>query len=369
LRYFSSLTCLLCFVCTASVFAQNEASAAETQTNTEQEQTQQSGYDKYLERVKERESSTPGVAYESVDKTVLPQHQERWSDFLPILGKEAREQGYVLPLPFGISLGGLTQEQPFKVSRIGLAFNGQENDAINSAIDNSITARDLTVSDTTFTLRFDAWILPFWNVYGIAGRTDATARLKLDVDLEVPTLLLAGLGVGGGPLTPGATRCGNLGLSYNVPPPTGGSCQGTAVGIPVKVKFDGDVLGYGTTIAGGYGDFFGMFDVNYTEADINIAIEKTEQTVYSARIGWAGSVGIWNGQIWVGGMKQDINQELYLKAPGTNAAVIIDQHASSPYNYLVGGAWNFNEEWQLILESSFLLSDRNQFMFQLVRRF
>jgi hypothetical protein len=325
----------------------------------------------YKERVEERENPSSSVGFETVgNKALAPRN--RWSDFLPILGKEARAEGYLLPLPFGISLVGLTQEQPFEVSRIGIAVNGNENAQLNQMIDSSITAHNLIVSDTTFNLRFDTWILPFWNIYGLVGRTEGKAELKLDVDLDIPTLLLAGLDIGGGPLTLPIQRCANLNLPYNAPPPTGGSCNGAASGLPAELRFDGTVLGYGTTVAGGYGDFFGMIDVNYSEADINIARDKTQQTVYSARLGWNGTAGIWTGQIWVGTMKEDIAQTLYLPAPNTSgidAAVIIDQHASSPWNTLIGGQWNFSEEWSVILETNFGFSDRKQFMMQVGYRF
>ncbi len=334
-------------------------------------------YQAYLKHVKQRESNSTQVAYESVDKSNLPLHEPRWTDFLPILGQQARDEGYVLPLPFGVSSVLMVQEQPFEVKSIGVAFSDNESNVINGIVDNIITPENLKVSDQTLNFRFDAWIFPFWNIYGILGKTQGKAELDLrlssDSELNIPTVLLAASGIGGGAFVSGPNRCTRLNLKYNGN--AGGLTGACVVDLtantlyPTQLDFHGDVYGYGTTVAGGYGDFFGMFDINYTEADVNIAKENTEQTVYSARIGWNGSMGYWSGQLWVGGMKQDIRQVLYIEVPDTPIAAIIDQEVSSPYNYLIGGSWNINQTWQIILESSFLFSDRQQFMMQGSYRF
>jgi len=319
--------------------------------------------DSYKQQVHNRQNPASSVGYELIIPEALPP-RNRWSNFLPIWGKEAREAGYLLPLPFGISVVGLTQEQPFEVSKIGLEVNGEQSEVVNDLIDDTITAKNLRVSDTTYNLRFDAWILPFWNVYGLVGKTKGNAELELDVDLELPTLFLAAAGVGNGF---GSNRCDSINLPFQGPAP--GNCLLIAEGIPTTLHFNGTVLGYGTTVAGGYGDFFGMFDVNYSEADINIAIEKTQQTVYSARLGWNGSIGVYQGQLWFGAMKQDIEQQIAVSTPGNKVAVLIDQHASSPWNYLIGAQWNITEEWAVIAETNFAFSDRQQFMMQIGYRF
>lgn len=317
----------------------------------------------YKQQVHNRQNPASSVGYELVIPEALPP-RDRWSDFLPLLGKEAREAGYLLPLPFGISLVALTQKQPFTVSKIGLEIDDEQSDIINDYIDDTITAKNLEVSDTTYNLRLDAWILPFWNVYGIVGKTKGKAELELDVNLELPTLLLTATGIGSGF---NDKRCTSINLPFQGPAP--GNCLVAVEGIKTTLQFNGTVLGYGTTIAGGYGDFFGMFDVNYSEADINIATERTQQTVYSARLGWNGNIGTYQGQVWVGAMKQDIEQQIAVTTPGNKVAVSIDQHTRSPTNYLIGAQWNITEEWAVIAETNFAFSDRQQFMMQFGYRF
>ena len=64
-------------------------------------------------------------------------------------------------------------------------------------------------------------------------------------------------------------------------------------------------------------------------------------------------------------MKQDIEQQIAVATPGNRVTVLIDQHTSSPVNYLIGAQWNITEEWAVIAETNFAFSDRQQFMMQL----
>ena len=84
--------------------------------------------------------------------------------------------GYVLPRPFGISLGYMHQEQPFDVEDI--LVNGLDVKTPGLAVVN-----EGQNEETTYVLRFDAWILPFWNVYGLLGSTDGEAEGPLRLDL------------------------------------------------------------------------------------------------------------------------------------------------------------------------------------------
>ncbi len=144
--------------------AVNKSSTEPQSTNesaiilSEQQQSQCAQYcseaktnESYKQQVSDRQNPNSSIGYELVIPEALPP-RNRWSDFLPFLGKEAREAGYLLPLPFGISLVGLTQEQPFTVSEIGLEIDGQQSELINDFIDNSINAKNLKVSDTTYNL-------------------------------------------------------------------------------------------------------------------------------------------------------------------------------------------------------------------------
>ena len=135
------------------------------------------------------------------------------------------------------------------------------------------------------------------------------------------------------------------------------------------LDYKADVKGYGTTIAGGYKDFFGMIDMNRTTADLDISLTDAKATVISSRIGWNGQVGGFTGVLWVGVMYQDISQTLDLPADIGNEdlLVTIDQSTQEAYNYLIGGQWDINRSFSLLAEIG--LGKRQSQMLNLTYRF
>lgn len=260
-------------------------------------------------------SNIPYEAGEGSESTC----EDRWSNFLPVLGRPACELGYVLPRPFGVSVGYMHQDQPFDVGNI--LINGVDVSTPGLAI-----VDEVQNEEGTYTLRFDAWLLPFWNVYGILGKTDGEAIGPLKLNLE--------------PVFPGLCLF------------PGNNCQ---IDTSFIIKYKADVTGFGTTIAGGYKDFFGMVDINWTEADIDISQTDAEATVISSRIGWNGKLGWFTGVIWVGAMYQDISQTLDIPLDiGDDIVLIsIEQATQASTNYLVGGQWDINRSFSILAEIGF----------------
>jgi len=263
----------------------------------------------------QRENPSSAVPYES-GRVGEPTCEDRWSSFLPILGKAACELGYVLPRPFGISAGYMHQDQPFDVG--GIFVNGIDVKTPGVAV-----VDEVQNEETTYTLRADVWILPFWNVYGILGRTSgqATGPLMLDIEPVFPVLC-------------------------NLP---GNDCS---VDTTFKLDYKANVRGYGTTIAGGYKDFFGMIDFNWTTADLDISLTDAKAKVISSRVGWNGKIGKFAGVLWVGVMYQDISQTLDLPVDiGEDTLLVtIDQSTQEAYNYVIGGQWDINRSFSILAE-------------------
>lgn len=279
-----------------------------------------------------RENPSSRIPYES-GKEAPSVCEDRWSNFLPLLGQAACELGYVLPRPFGISLGYMHQEQPFDVGDVFI--NGVDVKGPNIAVVDEVMNEEGTV-----TLRFDAWILPFWNVYGILGKTEGDADGPLKVDLN--------------PIFPGLCAL------------PGNNCQ---VETTFAINYEADILGFGTTVAGGYKDFFGMIDANHTRADLDISTTDAEATVVSARIGWNGKLGGFTGVLWVGAMYQDIEQflDLPIDIGKDLLTVSIEQSTQESTNYLVGGQWDISRSWYLLAELGF--GERKSQMLNLTYRF
>jgi hypothetical protein len=113
---------------------------------------------------------------------------------LPFLGDEARKRGYVLPLPFGVSINYMDMRQNINVDSInftGLSLDGRIDcgkdpvckHAVNNIFANGPVSLDNAFqigvghtreSSKTETLKLDAWLLPFMNVYGLVGHTEGT---------------------------------------------------------------------------------------------------------------------------------------------------------------------------------------------------
>jgi len=288
--------------------------------------------DKSPDGATQRENPVSPIPYESGDKSENT-CEDRWSNFLPILGQAACERGYVLPRPFGISIGYMHQDQPFSVGDVFV--NGVDVKTPGVAV-----VDEVQNEESTYTLRFDAWILPFWNVYGILGRTNGHANGPLQIDLEPVFPVLCSL--------------------------PGNDCS---VDTTFRLKYKADVVGYGTTIAGGYKDFFGMVDYNRTRADLDISVTDARATVISSRIGWNGKLGGFTGVLWVGAMYQDIAQvlDLQLDIGDSMLEVSIDQATQAPWNYLVGGQWDVNRSFSILAEFGF--GKRKSQMLNLTYRF
>lgn len=299
------LTGLLFLFCSLPLQAQQ----AQQTPGEEPDQTQE------MDGPTSRENPISNVPYES-GRIGEPTCEGRWSDFLPILGKDACELGYVLPRPFGISVGYMHQDQPFDVG--GIFVNGIDVKTPGLAVVNEVQNEE-----TTYTLRADVWILPFWNIYGILAKTNGTAIGPLAIDLE--------------PVLPILCRL------------PGNDCQ---IDSTFRLDYKANVRGYGTTVAGGYKDFFGMIDFNWTTADLDISLTDAKATVISSRIGWNGKIGKFTGVLWVGVMYQDISQTLDLPLDiGENTLLVtIDQSTQEAYNYVIGGSWDINRSFSILAE-------------------
>jgi hypothetical protein len=284
------------------------------------------------DKATERENPASRIPYET-GKEPAPACEDRWSSFLPIWGRAACERGYVLPRPFGVSVGFMHQDQPFDVGDIFI--NG-----INVTTPNIAIVDEVQNEESTYTLRFDAWILPFWNVYGILGRTDGQAVGPLEVNLD--------------PLFP---------FICSLP---GNDCQ---INSTFEINYKADVVGFGTTIAGGYKDFFGMVDINRTKADLDISLTDADATVISARIGWNGKLGGFTGVLWLGAMYQDIAQTLDLPVDigDRDLLVSIEQETAEAVNYLIGGQWDINRSFSVLAELGF--GERESQMLSVTYRF
>ncbi|MEM6582659.1 MAG: hypothetical protein AAF699_15375, partial [Pseudomonadota bacterium] len=130
----------------------------------------------FTERDENPESRLP---FESIDSEPGPENaaKQRYSQnrILPLFRKRAVEKGIVLPWPYGISLVGLYFKEQIDLDKltINLPQGGTVDPGVFSEL---IEPQDLDVYNVS--ARFDAWLFPFLNVYGLIGKTEVDLNLK-----------------------------------------------------------------------------------------------------------------------------------------------------------------------------------------------
>ena len=190
---------------------------------------------------------------------------------------------------------------------------------------------------TSTTAKLDAWLLPFLNVYGVAGYVDGETTAS---------------GFSGGGLPPELASL--LPNSFSI-------------------AYSGPVYGAGITLAAGYNQYFASVDANYTESDLDIGDSTIEAFVISPRIGVTGSLGGLNGSLYVGAMYQDVDEQQNgtVNFPVMGQAVPVGydviSEAEEQWNYLVGANLKAGESWNYGIEVGF--SDRTHVMATLNYRF
>ena len=255
------------------------------------------------------------------------------SDSLP-LGKSLAA-GQELPLPLGISANVFFLEQDMVAQSIAIDLPAQLAQGLPPGLPAEATKLESRATSTT--AKIDAWVLPFLNVYGVAGYVDGETTAS-------------GFSVGGLPPELASLLPNSFAIAYS-----------------------GSTYGVGGTLAAGYNQFFASLDANYTESDLDIGDSTIEAFVISPRIGITGDLGGLSGALYVGAMYQDVDEQQNgtVKFPimGTSVPVGYDviSAAKEEWNYLVGANLKASESWNYGIEVGF--SDRTHVMATLNYRF
>src|SRR5436190_6800144 len=175
-------------------------------------------------------------------------------DWLPVWGRNAREKGFDLPLPFGVGLTYTYIDQNMVVSDVKL-----ESNPLN------VTIRDAKTTTHTGVFRADAWLFPFLDVYGLFGDTAGVTKPALAFsDGEV---------------------------------------------LESKVDYNRFSYGGGLTLAGGWKAVFLTLDANWTSGEIvskdrgQVGDKPIQSFTFAPRFGTLMSSGRFGtGSLWVGGM-------------------------------------------------------------------
>lgn len=254
-------------------------------------------------------------------------------------------EGYDLPEPYGAGLNHMRIRQGIAVDSIRFTGLSMGKLPLDNLI--SVTAGNTRQKSHTETLRLDAWVLPFMNVYGLAGRTKGHS--VSDVKVSVPAF-------------------------------TGGAFPSAPVQtMPFRLDFKGTTYGAGATLAGGVNDSFASLDMNYTQTRFDVLDGHINAFTFTPRVGYRfttpGNTALHLPQgklsLWVGSMYQDIQQtfrgqlaDLSMPSPALqqwlsrlnkngNARFEVTQHLTTPWNMLAGVRYDVTPDFNLTAEAGF----------------
>ena len=319
-KYFSLFLAILMMGFAQQILAQEENATSEENAREE--------------RWRVLRESSPGHA--SADDT------ERWSDFLPLMKNVAGDAD--LPLPFGIGITGYWQEQDLKSKNISLIVPA----FVVPTVWEGTTATPANVESEVdnFNVRLDAWILPFLNVYGVAGKVDGENRVS---DINVDNNWA---GHPGGPAVTGTLDALALEFKNN----------------GFKLDYEGDVYGVGVILASQWGKYWGTIDYNFTQADLDISTSEIDTHTISPRIGRSGSLGNINGSLWIGAMHQAVDEDHNGQInQGLAIQYTVLNEQEDEWNFLLGGSAELSKQWNASIEGGF--GNRKQVMGNLTFRF
>ncbi|WP_139188567.1 autotransporter outer membrane beta-barrel domain-containing protein [Aliiruegeria lutimaris] len=134
----------------------------------------------------------------------VPDEPIRYDRLFPLLGEEAINRGYALPLPIGLTLLGVDNVQEQNLSNLsvtlGKGFEPSKDDLKETPF---VSFENVRSSTRSKQLKADVWVLPFLNLFATVGQLDG--EVGLDVLLDLADI---------GPLPPGAGLPDNLRLNF-----------------------------------------------------------------------------------------------------------------------------------------------------------
>ncbi len=196
-----------------------------------------------------------GIQFPKRDTTTV---QKDWPHVLPIWGEKVTDRNIELQLPLGVNVNYVYNQMSLELTEFSMNFYDGEN------LDDIINPETLNFTETVATtngvnVRADAWVLPFWNFYGLYSKNQGTTKVSFQ-----PEVVEYGLGPNE-----------NLKEIRTFEEP---------IDVPA-VLFNTNSFGIGSTLVYGWDDYFVSTDGNITWTTSNLLAETVTFFVGSARIG------------------------------------------------------------------------------------
>ena len=275
---------------------------------------------------------------------------KNYDSFFPIWGKKVIEKGFDLPFPYGANIIYFYMNQGINLDNFGLSFGDNQINPIDW-----IKFKDTKTVVNTVNARFDFWLFPFLNLYGLLGKGWSETEVN-------PTIILP-----------------NKEIPFHS-----------------TVKQSGIYYGFGLTGAVGIKKNWLSIDMNWTWTDLELLDKPLPARVIGIRYGRTFKLKSKQRMaVWIGTMHQKFQSETngkiklsealpgetvkeleeYMQTPefanlpgwkqdlisgvvdGYNNGSInygMDKGPEFPWNLIIGTNYEFTKAWQFRVEAGLI---------------
>jgi len=268
-------------------------------------------------------------------ESVLPQFQDLLTDtlsvklgwFLPLLGKPATKLGYKLPRPIGLNFFTHFQDQTMQFTGVSIAMNDEDFVSFNDLFD--LDQSTIQASGYVAMVKADVWILPFLNIMAIVGNGENNIKGYWPLDEDVRQGLA------------------DWGWLIGLEPED----------IPEAVELVGgglksNMVGLGTTLAGGIGDWNVSLSYQFMATMTAAANTRTDAHVFMPMIGYMTPMGM-NLMVGAQGQFYDTKVAGFIDLEdGQRLSYNVDFQPVH-WNAIVGIYKGFARHWEIALQAGF----------------
>jgi hypothetical protein len=297
----------------------------------------------------------------------------------PILGDKVRKKGITLPLPHGIMVNYLPGTQNIAMSDLAVGFNHESKYDLSEIV----TFENVKANMQIVNVRPDTWVLPFLNIYGLAGYASGDINVHLSAPVDFTTVQkVQGPFFGLGAMLTGAISGIFIANDYNyswsfnerLDKPATIFMTGLRAGPVIRFKEKREM---NVTFWGGFAysslnsKTTGSIDFKDVFTDAGTNMDEAQ-----------AKLDAWYQEAYDGARtesKKEAIQALYDKTSGAITRIKNGVDAGSiqyemqksfnkPFNCLAGAQWQINNVWQLRSEYQFL-GDRKLLLLSVMYRF
>ena len=274
-----------------------------------------------------------------------------WEHRLPFLAQKVIDEGYDLPLPYGVGITYANVNQDMLLSGLEVGINGRDKEPFEF-----VAFSDANAENDTGQMKIDAWLFPFMNVFALLGKIDGEATMDVLLD-------------GNGMLDHLDVTCGGF-----PPNPLCPALKDKTFTLPIETTFSGTTYGVGTILAGGWHNWFVAIPITFTYADMDTTDTDGIALTVTPRFGRSINMERWgNLSLFGGGNYLDAELSVAGTVSTPDDLIVIDytieQKNEDKWNLLVGGNWDINKRWSFSAEYNGFIGSREALIMSFTSRF